>query len=396
MEYNLFCGEKVSRLGFGTMRFPMLAEHEIDVEQTKEMFKLAIEGGINYFDTAYPYLDGKSELVTTEALKDYPRESYFLADKYPGHQPAASYIPSEIFEEQLKKCQTEYFDFYLLHNVCEFSLATYIDPKWGIVDYFVEQKKLGRIKHLGFSCHGRVDMLREFLDKYGDAMEFCQIQLNYVDWTLQDAAAKYALLEEREIPVIVMEPIRGGKLAKLSDEAEGEMRKMRPNDSTAAWSFRWIKELENVKVVLSGMSNIEQMKDNIKTFSDDEKLTVDQSYFLIREAEKLKNAVPCTACGYCKAGCPKELDIPTLVNLYNDATLVKSLIVNMFWEQLPEEKKSSACIACGKCAKICPQKIDIPDVMKKLTELAPELPNWIKICKEREEAAKALKNKGET
>ena len=201
MIYSEFCGKKLSLLGFGAMRLPQ-KDGGIDCELTEEMVKYAIDNGVNYFDTAWPYHGGESERVLGKILSGYDRDKFYLATKYPGHQLSSSYDPAAIFEKQLEKCGVEYFDFYLLHNVYEKSLDVYFDPKWGIIDYFREQKRLGRIKHLGFSSHGQPENLREFLDICGD-MEFCQIQLNYLDWTLQDAKAKYELLTERGIPVCV-------------------------------------------------------------------------------------------------------------------------------------------------------------------------------------------------
>lgn len=192
MITNEFQGKQLSRLGFGTMRLPVKANGSIDEAQVTEMVAYAIGHGVNYFDTAYPYHGGQSERVIGRVLKSYPRESFYLATKYPGHQIlSGGYHPAEIFEEQLQKCGVDYFDFYLLHNVYEKSMETYLDPRWGIIDYFKEQKRLGRIRHLGFSSHAGVRSLKEFLDTCGDDMEFCQIQLNYLDWTLQDAKGKY-------------------------------------------------------------------------------------------------------------------------------------------------------------------------------------------------------------
>ena len=218
MIYSDFHGKKLSLLGFGTMRLPLIpggTAADIDQEQVDKMVAYAIGHGVNYFDTAYPYHGSMSEIAIGKALSAYPRDSFFLADKFPGHQIASSYDPAGVFEDQLRKCGVDYFDFYLMHNVNEHSIRTYKDEKWHIVEYFIEQKRLGRIKHLGFSCHGSVENIREFLDAFGEHMEFCQIQLNYLDWSLQDAKGKYALLTQRGIPVWVMEPVRGGKLVRL-------------------------------------------------------------------------------------------------------------------------------------------------------------------------------------
>ena len=394
MMYNEACGENLSRLGFGCMRLPQTAEKAIDEQELQQMVDYAIEHGVNYFDTAWPYHGGHSELAVGKALTKYPRSRWFLADKYPGHQIASSYHPAEIFEEQLKKCGVAYFDFYLLHNVYENSYNVYTDPRWGILDYFKEQKRLGRIRHLGFSCHARPDTLERFLDYAGDSMEFCQIQLNYLDWTLQDAKAKYDLLTARNIPVWVMEPLRGGRLAALSEEDENRLKALRPEESIASWSFRWLQNLPNVKVILSGMSDYAQMTDNVRTFTEEIPQTAEEAALLAEIAEGLKNALPCTRCRYCCEGCPMQLDIPMLIHAYNDLKFANSMTVPMQMDALPENKRPSACIGCGACAAICPQKIDIPAAMAELAEKLAGMPSWAELCRQREEAARKLKQQG--
>lgn len=391
MQYSELCGERVSRLGFGAMRLPVLSDGSIDVQTTHRMTDLAMEGGVNYFDTAFPYHGGMSEVVLGEALKRYPRDSFFLATKYPGHQLASSYDPAGVLEEQLQKCGVDYFDFYLLHNVCENSMPAYTDPRWGIIDYFVEQKRNGRIRRLGFSTHARPETLEAFLDRYGDRLDFCQIQLNYLDWTLQNAERKYALLTERNVPIIVMEPLRGGKLAALSEDAEKPLRTARPSESTAGWSFRFLQGLPNVRVVLSGMSNAEQMEQNIRTFSEGTPLNEAERALLEKTAEGLKNAVPCTACRYCTEGCPMGLDIPMLIAGYNDAKFSGGFTVPMQMDALDPTKRPSACIACGACAAVCPQGIPIPEVLADFAALLKKLPNWADVCREREEAERKRK-----
>ena len=393
MIYVDFQDKKLSLLGFGTMRLPLLPDGTIDEAQTVEMTKLAIEQGVNYFDTAYPYHNGLSEVVMGRVLKAYPRESYYLATKYPGHQLCSEYNPEEVFEEQLKKCGVEYFDFYLLHNVYEKSLDTYLDPRWGILDYFKEQKRLGRIKHLGFSSHGRVEFLEKFLDLCGEDMEFCQIQLNYLDWSLQNAKAKYDLLTARGIPVWVMEPVRGGRLAKLTENEAAKLTVLNPDVSSASWGFRFLQGLPNVKMVLSGMSDMAQMEDNLNTFDRRNPLNEQEYEVVMNLAEGMKKSVPCTACRYCCDGCPAGLDIPLLISVYNDLKFSKSVNTSMLIEFMPDEQKPSACLACGKCAQICPQGINIPQVLKELDEILATMPSWKEISRQREEAAKALKNK---
>lgn len=388
MIYSDFNGNQLSLLGFGMMRLPTLEDESIDEEQTAEMLDYAIKNGVNYFDTAFPYHNGKSEIVTGKLLKKYPRDSYYLATKYPGHQIAESYNPQETFELQLQKCGVDYFDFYLLHNIHEKSVEVYMDPQWGIVDYFVEEKKKGRIRNLGFSFHGNPETLEKFLDYCGDKIDFCQIQLNYLDWTLQEAEKKYNILTQRGIPVWVMEPVRGGKLAKLDDFDEKMLWDMRPKESTAAWAFRWLQGLSNVKMILSGMSNIEQVKDNIKTFSERKTLSLKESERLMRIAEGLKNSIACTSCRYCCKGCPKQLDIPELIKIYNDMRYQNGIVPVMRMGAFPPEKLPSACIGCKKCEASCPQDIKISSVMKKFADLLDKQKTWEDICRERAEKCK--------
>lgn len=388
MKYNELCGEKVSALGFGAMRLPLREDKAIDSTQVDEMIKYAIDNGVNYFDTAWPYHNGMSEVVLCESLHRFPRDKYFLADKYPGHQIADEYYPSEIFEAQLKKCRTSYFDFYLLHNVYENSIDVYTDPKWKIIDYFVKQKEKGKIKHLGFSSHARPETLRKFLEYCGDKMEFCQIQLNYVDWTLQDAREKIAILEEYNIPVIVMEPLRGGRLAQLTEQEAFKLKQKRPEESAASWSFRWLKNIPSVKVTLSGMSSLEQMKDNVKTYSKGRKLSAAEEKLLYEVADGLKNAIPCTGCRYCTDKCPKKIDIPLMMKLYNDVKFQASFTTGMQFDSIPLEKQPASCAGCGECAKMCPQKINIPEVMKDLAERLAKIPKWADICRERAAASR--------
>lgn len=390
MIYSDFQNKKLSLLGFGAMRLPCLADGSIDEAQVAEMTRMAIEAGVNYFDTAYPYHGGQSERVMGRVLSHYSRESYYLATKYPGHQIISTgYNPAEVFEEQLQKCGVDYFDFYLLHNVNEKSMEVYMDPRWGIVDYFKEQKRLGRIRHLGFSSHAQVEGLEKFLDYCGADMEFCQIQLNYMDWTLQKAKEKYELLTARGIPVWVMEPVRGGKLAALGQEDAARLKALRPEASDASWGFRFLQGLPNVKMILSGMSNKEQMADNLATFARREPLNQSETETLFAIARGMMDLVPCTACRYCCEGCPQGLDIPSLLSVYNEIRVTPSVNAAMRIEFLPEEKKPSACIGCGKCARSCPQNIDIPKELKDLAQKLTTIPSWAETCRQREEAAKA-------
>ena len=304
MIYRKFQDLDLSLLGFGTMRLPVKPNGEIDEEQTAAMTDLAFRRGVNYIDTAYPYMQSKSEIVMGKILQNYPRDSFYLATKFPGHMLVGTEKPEDIFTEQLKKCRVDYFDFYLLHNVYENDISVYKDEKLGIINYLKEQKRLGRIKHLGFSCHADPDALEEFLEYAGDAMEFCQIQFNYMDWTLQQADKKYEILAKHNIPVWVMEPVRGGKLAALGEAQHAKLQAFRPGASDASFALRWVLGKENVRMILSGMSSLEQMEDNLNTFEAYDPLTAAEETALADIAEELKGSIPCTACRYCCDGCP--------------------------------------------------------------------------------------------
>ena len=391
MIYRDFKGKKLSFLGFGAMRFPTVkvdGESRVDMALTEQMIDEAIASGVNYFDTAWPYHGGESERILGKLLAKYPREGYYLADKFPGHQIMESYDVAGIFEEQLRRLNTDYIDFYLLHNVYDKSMEFYLDPKHGILDYLLEQKRQGRIKHLGFSAHADVEGLKKFLDIAGEHMEFCQIQLNYLDWTLQRAGEKCELLNSYGIPIWVMEPVRGGKLANLPEAAEAKLRTVAMSGSAASFCFRFLMDVPGVTVVLSGMSNLQQVRDNLGTCEREAPLSAEERKLLFEFAEGMKNSVPCTHCGYCKEGCPKGLDIPALISVYNEVSFSDSVNSAMRVEFLPEEKKPTACIACGKCTRICPQNIDIPKTLSALTARLGEIPSWRDICKRRDEEQK--------
>ena len=398
MIYREMCGERVSLLGFGAMRLPTLGAKggAPDEAATAELVRVAIEGGVNYFDTAYPYHGGMSEVVLGKILANYPRESFLLATKYPGHQLQESYNPSEVFEHQLKKCGVEYFDFYLLHDVNEISASTYLDTRWGIIDYFLEQKRLGRIKHLGFSTHARYAYLKELLAGRFGELDFCQIQLNYIDYTLQLAKEKLELLSSLGIPAVIMEPVRGGKLARLDGEALQRARGVAGGGSVASVAFRFLQKLSGIGVILSGMSDMTQLTDNLATFDKDNSLSDAEFGEVLGVAEMLKGGVPCTGCRYCTDGCPMGLDIPMYMETFNELSVSRAMNAARRVEFAEEGKRPSDCIGCGACSAICPQKIDIPDTLKRLDELASQVPSWRAICREREEESRRLKEKNAT
>ena len=322
MLYKSFQGWKLSALGMGAMRLPVIDgdDSRIDEAAAEQMVAYAMESGINYYDTAWGYHNGQSELVLGRLLQKYPRESYFLASKFPGYDLANMDKVEEIFEKQLEKCGVDYFDFYLFHNVCEMNIDAYLNPKYGIVAYLMKQKQAGRIRHLGFSAHGSYGVMKRFLHAYGADMEFGQIQLNYLDWKFQDAQAKVELLREFGIPVWVMEPLRGGRLVTLSKEDTEKLHNLRPEEPVPAWAFRFLQSIPSVTMVLSGMSNLEQMQENIRTFEEEKPLNPQEMKALLCIADTMvrKNILPCTACHYCVSHCPQGLDIPSLLALYNE------------------------------------------------------------------------------
>ena len=367
MVYKEFQDKKLSALGFGAMRLPVsdsIPGTPIDEEKTEEMVDFALRHGVNYFDTAYGYHDGTSEVVMGKVLGKYPRDSYYLATKFPGYDLSNMDKVDTIFEEQLGKCGMEYFDFYLLHNIYEKNIDPYLDPKYGIMDYLLKQKENGRIRHLGFSAHGRYDTMKRFLEAYGDKMEFCQIQLNYLDWKLQDAKAKVELLNEYHIPIWVMEPLRGGKLAELSAENEAKLHALRPEEAVPAWAFRFLQSIPGVTMVLSGMSNRDQLEKNIATFAEDRPLNEEEMTAILEAADSMLDVLPCTACRYCVSHCPKGLDIPTLLSLYNETRFVNGLFTLMAVDALDEEKRPDACAGCHSCEAVCPQQLEIAGAMK--------------------------------
>ncbi len=369
MIYRKFQDLQLSGLGFGAMRLPVIDGNDAKIDEPKamEMVDYAMKQGINYYDTAWGYHEGNSELVMGKALARYKRDSFYLATKFPGYDLSNMDKVEEIFEKQLEKCQVDYFDFYLFHNVCEMNIEEYLNEKHGIFDYLIKQKENGRIRHLGFSAHGSIPVMRRFLEKYGKHMEFCQLQINYLDWNFQNAKGKVELLKEYGIPVWVMEPLRGGRLAKLSEEEKATLKQMRPDETVPAWAFRFLQTLGEVVVTLSGMSSMEQLKENIVTYQEEKPLTEKEMEGLMGVAGSMtkKIMLPCTACRYCTAHCPKGLDIPEILNLYNEFCFTGGgFLAPMAVGSMPEEKRPSACIGCRSCEAVCPQQIKISEAMK--------------------------------
>lgn len=384
MIYRKFKDVELSALGFGAMRLPLNENGGIDVPKTREMFDYAISHGVNYFDTAVPYHDGTSEAVVGEILSSYPKDKWFVASKYPGHQHFSRFCPDVTFPQQLDRLRIDHFDFYLMHNICEDSLPDYMNSRWKILDYFAKCKSDGLIRYFGISSHASPSVLSEILDgPYGELVDFCQIQLNYVDWTMQNAKEKVRILNERGIPIWVMEPVRGGFLSSFSPDIEEKMHSMRPSETVSAWAFRWLQSIEGVCVTLSGMSSLAQMIDNVNTFAVNNPLNDGEKQFVHDVASSLKKFVPCTACRYCCESCSAQLDIPQLIRTFNDLSLQYSLAPMMYLESLPPEKRPSSCLSCGECVHVCPQGINVPSVLLQLNDFFENNTKWSEICTRR-------------
>ncbi len=369
MIYKDFKGLKLSALGLGTMRLPTLEgdDSKIDIKAAKEMFDYAIKNGINYFDTAYGYHSGESEVVNGKILSKYPRESYYIASKFPGFSEENMQNKEKIFNEQLKKCQVDYFDFYLFHCLSERSYDYYTSEEYSLMDYLLEQKRAGKIRHIGFSTHASFETTKKFIDKYREHIEFCQIQLNYLDWTLQDAKKFVELLNEYNIPIWVMEPVRGGMLANLGDNFISRLKAQKPDYSVVEWAFRFLQTLDGVTMILSGMSNMEQLISNITTFSKNKPLSDSEFKTILSIADDMLklNKLPCTACKYCITKCPMGLDIPEYIRKYNNHCITGAGKVPKYLTNgIEKSKLPSACISCKACEQICPQNIKISEMMK--------------------------------
>ena len=356
----------VPLLGFGMMRLPRLApdKPEIDTASAARMVARAMEAGVNYFDTAYFYHNGLSEKCAGEVLSKYPRDSFYLADKMPVRSLKKEEDIERIWNEQLAKCQVDYFDFYLVHNINRDRWET--TKNLHVYEFLQKQQAAGKIRKLGFSFHDEPEVLQEVAAAH--PWDFAQIQLNYLDWTIYHSREQYEILTKLGIPVVVMEPLRGGALANLNPDATAALRAANPAASTASWAMRYAASLPNVMCVLSGMTLDEHLEDNIKTFTDFKPLSDAEREAIEKAlAAYRKSAVaPCTECRYC-APCPVGVDIPRVFGLYNQyKTSGNKGHFRMIYDRMAPSSKASACVACGVCLKKCPQKIQIPETLRKI------------------------------
>lgn len=373
MNYTQFCGERVSTLGMGNMRLPTTDGNpvgKVDYEASSKMIEECFSRGINYFDTAYVYHGGDSERFLGEALSTHKRDTFYLATKF---LVSANKDYKAVFAEQLSRLRTDYIDYYLIHSIQDNNASLYIDG--GAIDYFLEQQRAGRVRHLGFSFHASLPILERYLSHH--KWDFVQIQLNYLDYYFGSAKAEYELIKKAGLPIVVMEGVRGGALAKLPSEDKKTLCALHPEWSDAAWALRWVKSLPGVAVVLSGMHDTEQIKDNCKTFSDPVLMSDADCKAIQSVAEHLHSTitVPCTSCRYCTPTCPQGLDIPALLSIFNEHEYsldwLKPSIAQKF-NDFPADKRASSCVSCGECTTHCPQSIDIPCVMQKIAALEPK------------------------
>ena len=364
--------DEMPKLGFGLMRLPE-TDGRIDIDKVAQMADAYMASGFNYFDTAYVYHGGNSEKVVKEAIvKRFPRESFTIATKLPAwflHSPEDR---DKVFEEQLDRCGVDYFDFYLLHSLEDGNnYDTY--EKYDCFNWGIKKRDEGRIRHFGFSFHGTPELLVQVLDKHPE-IEFVQIQLNYADWDnkIVHSGELYEILRDRNIPMIIMEPAKGGKLACLDDECAEILKAIRPDRSLASWAFRYVGSLPGIATILSGMSTPEQMEDNINTFKDFEPLS-EEELAAIDKVKEIMNRVElagCTSCKYCVEGCPMGISIPDVISAVNTKRKFPGdMRPQFFYNGLVDRySHASDCIACGQCEGVCPQHLPIISLMQEAVE----------------------------
>ena len=368
VDRKRFKNIEISRLGLGNMRLPCKtpikreANPLIDYNKAQELVDMAYENGVNYFDTAYMYHAGKSEKFIGQALKKYPRESYYLADKLPIWMCKRPDDMQKIFDKQLQRTGIDCFDFYLLHSLDKGNFEKC--EKYGAYDFLLEKQKQGLIKNIGFSFHGTIDDLKTIVAAHH--RDFAQIQMNYLDWKNQDAKTQYEILTEAGIPVIVMEPVRGGKLADVPKRVEELFKNNAPDKSIASWAIRFCATHDNVLTILSGMNAKEQMLDNLQSLTDFVPMT-DVELKICQNAASIINEseiIPCTGCDYC-ADCPKSVKISTIFDVYNKLKTGEYTADQAKEKYAQIDVNHTQCVACGKCKEHCPQSIDIPKMLSE-------------------------------
>ncbi len=358
-------GIETSLLGFGCMRFPTLEDGKIDEILAEKMLDQAMAQGVTYYDTAFPYHNGDSEPFVGRVLNKYDRSSYYLATKLPVWMVETREDAEKIFEDQLKRLDKEYVDFYLLHALDKERFEKV--KKLGLIEMCEKFRQEGKIRYLGFSFHDDYEVFEEIINSYD--WDFCQIQYNYMDTDVQAGDKGYALAEQKGIPMVIMEPVRGGLLAGFSDDIEEMFRETRPDQSIASWALRWVGSHKNVKVILSGMSTPEQVEDNLKTFDHFEVLSEKEQDTVKWVVDTLKGRVQngCTGCRYCMP-CPSGVDIPGSFRIWNDYHIyqIYSFVQNRWEKELSADAKPENCVECGACEEQCPQKISIREHLKRV------------------------------
>lgn len=365
--------DKISKLGFGMMRLPE-KDGEVDIQRVCNMVDDFMKKGFNYFDTAYVYHGGKSEVVVREAVvKRYPRDAFYLATKLPAWEMKKAEDCDRIFNEQLERAGVDYFDFYLLHSIEEGNnYDTYI--KYNCFEWGIEKKKKGQIKHFGFSFHGSPKLLDKILSEHPE-VEIVQIQLNYADWIspIVRSGELYEVLRKYNMPIIVMEPVKGGMLANITPDLESILKKHRPDKSVASWALRFVGSLEGIMTILSGMSNEEQVKDNLETFENFEPLSDEEKQVLDEVAKALikQPTIQCTSCRYCCDGCPEKISIPDIISALNTMRMYgEDARPRFFYNNLMDRSgRASQCISCGQCESVCPQHLPIIEAMKEASKI---------------------------
>lgn len=365
---------EISLLGFGCMRFPVIdgQDNQIDYDASLKMIDYAYNNGVNYFDTAYGYHGGESEKFVGVALKRYPRDTFFLASKMPPWFVKEKADLERIFNEQLERCQVDYFDFYLEHSLNDENYDKL--ESFNTYEFLMEKKREGKIRNLGFSFHGSLECLERITSDH--QWDFVQLQYNYLDAVNSDTLKEYEIIKKHNLPLIVMEPVRGGALANLCDEANALLKEARPDSSIASWAIRYAASNDSILTVLSGMSDDSQVEDNIRTMSDFEKLTEKETEVLEKAVNIFKEYfnVPCTKCRYCTKDCPQGIDIPEMLSIWGRYRLEKR--DNDYIERyhrVPAEARSVNCIGCHLCESFCPQGIKIVDIMDSLKEINSRL-----------------------